>query len=137
MKKYQIEVGRLNFEGKISTGGNEHFVMLNVFPFVKEGSKTVRISSFRINYKKEKPTFNHVAKDFVNSSVLQPGSGSWYKVSVNRDGIFKIDKAFLESMGVDTDNLNPQHINIFGNGDGLFINTAGGAFYCRKLRGDS
>ncbi|MFT6245053.1 MAG: hypothetical protein ACJAXI_001822, partial [Crocinitomicaceae bacterium] len=119
LEKYNIKVGRLDFEGKISSARKEYFLMLNIFPFVMEGSKTVRISSFRINYTKEKPNFDHVSKDFVTESVLKSGTGNWYKLTVNQDGIYKIDRALLVSMGINVDNLNPQDINIFGNGDGL------------------
>jgi hypothetical protein len=49
-----------------------------------------------------------------NSSVL--ASGKWYKLSVTSTGIYKIDKAFLKSMGVDPTNVNPQNIRIYGNG---------------------
>ena len=119
LEKYDIKVGRLDYEGKISSAKRAYFLMLNIFPFVMEGSKIVRISSFRINYSKEKPNFNHVSKDFVTSSVLKSGTGNWYKLSVNQDGIYKIDRALLISMGINVDNLNPQDINVFGNGDGL------------------
>ena len=119
LEKYDIKVGRLDYEGKISSAKRAYFLMLNIFPFVMEGSKIVRISSFRVNYSKEKPNFNHVSKDFVTSSVLKPGTGNWYKLSVNQDGIYKIDRALLISMGINVDNLNPQDINVFGNGDGL------------------
>ena len=58
-------------------------------------------------------------KDFALESVMKPGSGLWYKISVAKDGIYKIDKAFLESCGINTTGLNPAHIHIYGNGDGL------------------
>ena len=119
LEKYDIKVGRLDYEGKISSAKRAYFLMLNIFPFVMEGSKIVRISNFRVNYSKEKPNFNHVSKDFVTSSVLKSGTGNWYKLSVNQDGIYKIDRALLISMGINVDNLNPQDINVFGNGDGL------------------
>ena len=50
----------------------------------------------------------------ANSSVL--ASGKWYKLSINNAGLYKIDKSFLKSMGVDAANINPQNIRIFGNG---------------------
>lgn len=58
-------------------------------------------------------------KDFALESVMKPGSGSWYKIAVAKDGIYKMDKAFLESCGINTTGLNPVHIHIYGNGDGL------------------
>ena len=48
------------------------------------------------------------------SSVL--ASGTWYKVSVNQSGIYKIDYNFLKNMGVNVDEINPMHIQLYGNG---------------------
>jgi len=63
--------------------------------------------------------FVHVSLNpFVSSSVLGDLSSDWYKISVNQDGIYKLDKAFLTSIGIDVANLNPLHINIYGNGNG-------------------
>ncbi len=58
-------------------------------------------------------------KDFVANSVLQDGSGDWYKISIQKDGIYKIDKSFLSDLGVNVAQINPQHINIYGNGSGI------------------
>ena len=51
--------------------------------------------------------------------MLKDGTGSWYKMYVSKDGIHKIDKQFLENCGINTSGLNPNHINIYGNGDGV------------------
>lgn len=47
------------------------------------------------------------------NSVLS--SGDLYKISVDKSGLFKIDKAFLESkLGINISTLNPKKIKIFG-----------------------
>ncbi len=50
----------------------------------------------------------------VNDSVLS--NGSWFKFAVDTTGVFKIDKALLEVIGISTNGLNPKKIRIFGNG---------------------
>ena len=50
----------------------------------------------------------------VTTSAL--ASGTWYKIAVSKTGFFKIDYAFLTSMGVNPANVNPANIRIFGNG---------------------
>ena len=63
-----------------------------------------------------------IKKDFVANSVLQSGSGVWIKIAVTQDGVHKIDRDFLETrltpLGMDINTLNPNDINIYGNGDG-------------------
>lgn len=57
---------------------------------------------------------NHHSHAQESSSVL--ASGIWYKVATHQQGIYKIDYSFLRSMGVDVDNINPKHIQLYGNG---------------------
>jgi hypothetical protein len=114
-----IEVGSLNCEARISKAGNKKFVVVNLFPFMRKRTNIVRIKEIRLVYTKGGGTFNVNQKDFAATSVLKSGSGTWYKIAVDKDGIYKIDKAFLLGLGIDVENLNPQHINIYGNGDGV------------------
>ncbi|MCS6823645.1 MAG: type IX secretion system sortase PorU [Cytophagaceae bacterium] len=51
------------------------------------------------------------------SSVL--ASGDWYKLNISADGIYKIDYAFLKSMGINPDAIDPRNIRIYGNGGGM------------------
>ena len=53
----------------------------------------------------------------TSNSVLQ--TGNWYKFSVDTTGVFKIDIAMLQEMGINTSNLNPRNIKIYGNGGAL------------------
>ncbi|NVK51709.1 MAG: type IX secretion system sortase PorU [Flavobacteriaceae bacterium] len=53
----------------------------------------------------------------TNNSVLS--KGTWYKFSVDTTGVFKLDAAFLQKLGVNTSNVNPKNIRIFGNGGAM------------------
>lgn len=57
------------------------------------------------------------ARRYATHSVLS--SGTWYKIGVPASGMYKIDQAALRAMGIQTSNLNPQYIRLFGNGGGL------------------
>ena len=43
-------------------------------------------------------------------------SGDWYKFKVDQTGVYRIDKSFLISIGMNPDNLDPRTIKIYGNG---------------------
>lgn len=109
-----------NPEIGIRSGGKETFAILNFFPYITENGQLKRISSISVSLsptgKKAKPI---PSKAFVTQSVLREGTGTWYKISVAEDGIYKIDKAFLEACGISTNGLNPNHIHIYGNGEGM------------------
>ena len=53
----------------------------------------------------------------VKNSVLS--QGTWYKFAIDTTGVFKIDRSFLQSLGVNTNEINPKNIRIFGNGGQL------------------
>lgn len=101
----------------VTNGGGKRFIVVDFFPFVKINGQIKRIASVTIK-KNKKSSAVSVEKDFVSESVLRPGSGDWYKISVNKDGVYKIDRALLASLGIDVESLNPQQINIYGNGEG-------------------
>jgi hypothetical protein len=55
--------------------------------------------------------------EWESTSVL--AEGEWYKLAIPRDGVYRIDRSFLESIGVNVSQTNPQNYNIYGNGMGM------------------
>ena len=105
-------------EYKITRSGYNRYAAINLFPFIKIDNTIKRIVQLNFNVQQSK-NINEKGgslKSNTLSSVLS--SGYWYKIGVKNDGVCKIDKSFLESIGVNTANLNPKSINIFGNGEG-------------------
>jgi hypothetical protein len=106
-----------NFQIQTTKAGNEWFVAVDVKPFYLQNGIIQKVTNFTVEITENlSPS---IVKDFALNSVLIEGSGTWYKISVSKDGIYKIDKSFLESCGINTSNLNPNDINIFGNGEGM------------------
>lgn len=100
----------------VSKARNESYFHASVFPYVKKNGQIHRITGLTVEADYLGQDFVMLEKDFVATSVLS--SGNWYKISVEKDGMYKIDKEFLESCGIDVATLNPQHINIYGNSSG-------------------
>lgn len=67
------------------------------------------MSSFLIAQKKKIST--------VKNSVLS--QGTWYKFSIDTTGVYKIDRSFLQSLGINTGEIDPRNIKIYGNGGQL------------------
>lgn len=49
-----------------------------------------------------------------SSSTL--AAGTWYRFEAPEEGIYRIDRAFLQNLGIDVNNLDPRTIKIFSNG---------------------
>jgi len=56
-------------------------------------------------------------RNYAANSVLS--TGSWFKIGVNQEGIYKIDIPFLNSLGINTANLPSASIRLYGNGGGM------------------
>ncbi|MDO7849619.1 type IX secretion system sortase PorU [Hymenobacter sp. M29] len=54
---------------------------------------------------------------YASHSVLQ--TGDWYKIGVPESGIYKLDKAMLADMGLDTQTLNTNNLHLYGNSMGI------------------
>ncbi|MDG1334255.1 MAG: type IX secretion system sortase PorU [Crocinitomicaceae bacterium] len=117
-----IEIGEPEYTITISNAASERHAVLNMMPFMRVGNQIHRITQVEIKFSKGVPAQAWVQKDFAANSVLQSGSGVWIKIAVTEDGVHKIDRDFLDTrltpLGININTVNPDHINIFGNGDG-------------------
>ncbi|AUC14184.1 hypothetical protein BTO06_03030 [Tenacibaculum sp. SZ-18] len=50
----------------------------------------------------------------TTNSVLS--SGTWFKFAIDTTGVFRIDMNFLRDLGINTNNIDPRNIKIYGNG---------------------
>jgi hypothetical protein len=104
-------------EHKVVSSAGQYFFVASIIPFRIKNGQLERLTNIDFKLIEKKPI--SIQKDFITNSVLRDGSGLWYKIAVQKDGIYKVDKNFLESCGISTSNLNPSHIHIFGNGQGV------------------
>ena len=57
------------------------------------------------------------AQDNAYHSVLR--QGTWFKLSVAKENVYKLDYSTLQAMGADMSALDPDQIRIFGNPSGV------------------
>ena len=103
-------------DAKIVSDAGQPYLSFYILPLRYKDGSLERLA--QLSYRVKNKTTAQV-KDYASSSVLGSTSGKWYRIAVTKDGIYKIDKAFLEACGFNTTNLNPAHIHIFGNGEGV------------------
>ena len=90
---------------------------LSVFPFVEINGSIEKLTSVIFQISKTNQ-YQTKSNEFAANSVLAPGSGDWYKISVDQNGIYRLSYEFLASIGIDMNSLNPASINIYGNAFG-------------------
>ena len=56
------------------------------------------------------------AQDNTYQSVLS--EHTWHRIAITEEGVYKLDYATFQSMGIDMNALNPNQIRLFGNPSG-------------------
>ncbi len=88
------------------------FTIFNITPIIKANGAFQKVLSFDVKYQYGPQSRN--APPAITNSVL--GSGKWFKFKIDQTGIYKIDKAFLNNLGLNTDGINPRNLQVYGNG---------------------
>ncbi|RED25443.1 peptidase C25-like protein [Flavobacterium cutihirudinis] len=114
---------------KIATSRGKKELFLSLSPIIKEGNSFKRIRSFSYssaeNTAKNTNTFSTQKNNSISNSVL--ATGDWYRFYVEKSGVYKLSKSFLQSLGFDT-NIDPRRIKIYGNG-GKMLPLSNSTFY--------
>ena len=109
---------KLYFENTIARDKTHAYLELT--PIIKDNGVYKKITSFTISYNtsaNRNPNGSSNRTSEVTNSVLS--SGSWYRFYVDKSGVFKLTKNFLNSLGVNTNSVDPRTIKIYGNGGAM------------------
>ncbi|PSG87339.1 type IX secretion system sortase PorU [Aurantibacter aestuarii] len=87
---------------------------LKLSPIIKEGNSYKKVISFSINYSSSSSLASSFSTQAVTNSVL--ATGEWFKFIIDKSGVYKLDKNFLNGLGINTNSINPKNIKIYGNG---------------------
>ena len=88
------------------------YTQLQISPIVNRNGQLQKLTSFRLNYTYGRNSQN--IRMLLQNSVL--ASGNWYKFRVEKTGIYRITKDFLNNLGMDVDNIDPRNLKIYSNG---------------------
>jgi len=100
------------------TGARTTSILVNTFR--KENGKVYRLSSFTIT---DQSTARGLAEQIpapLGTTDNPLKTGTFYKIKVDKSGIFKITSKFLRDNGINPANINLQNFRIYGNG-GLML----------------
>ena len=105
------------FDVKNVRSSNKPLCNVSIAPFIIRNGVLSKLTSVKFNVSKSNQ-YLEKNNSFASNSVMQAGSGDWYKVTVDQNGIYRMDYAFLSSMGINVDALDPADINVYGNAFG-------------------
>lgn len=119
IKENRIQVNSdPSFKYKNHKAMGRPILSLELNPFVIENGEVKKISSILFEKNDVQVYQTKSGHEFAENSVLREGSGDWYKIRIEENGMYILSYDFLESIGVNVEALNPDHLNIYGNGFG-------------------
>ena len=93
---------------------NNYAYYFEISPVIKYREVYKKIKSFTINYNTSAGRTQNQRNSQIVNSVLN--NGEWFKFYIEESGVFRLSKGFLNSLGINTNAVDPRTIKIFGNG---------------------
>lgn len=125
---------KLNESLKSTSARDTKQNFLFLYPIIKEGNNFKRLRSFSYfitnTASKNSNSTAFQKSNSITNSVL--ASGDWYHFYVEKSGVYKISKSFLQSLGFDVGKEDPKRIKIYGNG-GQMLPLSNNIYYPEDL----
>ena len=116
----------------VSRDTNEAFIILS--PIIKDEFGIKRLKSFSYIIEKNGRQTSSVNKNANANNLINSllATGNWHQFYVEKSGVYKITKSFLQQLGLDMNTLDPKKIKIYGNG-GRMLPLSNAVFYPNDL----
>ncbi len=119
---YDLEKNNLkndyNIQLTTSKARDKNYLFLSINPIINDNGIIKKLKSFDISYQIGSANQRPSNVQTIISSVFD--SQQLYRFRIDKSGVYKIDKVFLEQLGINTSEINPQYLKIYGNG-GLML----------------
>ncbi|XMO85145.1 type IX secretion system sortase PorU [Algibacter sp. AS12] len=110
----------LNFSLKNSLARDKKYIGLQLSPIIKEeNGRFKKVTSFQLNYKTGSNLNSKVSSKFSSSKAISNSvlsSGDWYRFYIDTTGVFKLNKRFLQTLGINVNTVDPRTIKLYGHG---------------------
>lgn len=84
-------------------------------PIIKQNGRYKKVTSLRVSFSQSSKRLE-VQSSLLPVSNSEMATGEWYKFYIEKDGVYKMDRSFFSSLGINVGAVNPQNIRLFGNG---------------------
>jgi len=86
-------------------------------PIIKDATGFKRIQSFSYSISGSN-TSNKTAQTYKTNSIINSvlATGDWYQFYIEKSGVYKISKSFLQQLGLNLNGIDPKKIKLYGNG---------------------
>ena len=108
---------KLDFQVKNVNAGGKKKTIIQINAVVKRNNQFFKVRSFQIQRTQKSENRSNLSKNSTDGITDAAFSqGDWYKFYVEKTGVYEIDTAFLNALGVNTSNIQPDQIEILSHG---------------------
>ncbi|WP_298146954.1 type IX secretion system sortase PorU [Flavobacterium sp.] len=100
----------------VSQARNQSKARIKVNAIARLNGTPVRLRSFSYSLKARQILQERSAANFVGIQNSVLSSGTWYKIAVEKSGLYRISRTFLQQLGIKVNQIDPRQIRIYGNG---------------------
>lgn len=106
------------------------FIVLS--PIIKDdlGYKRIKSFSYSISINNAARISQTNSNSVITNSVLS--TGDWYQFYVEKSGVYKVSKGFLQQLGLNVNGIDPKKVKIYGNG-GRMLPLSNATYYPTDL----
>lgn len=113
----QIDVTKVPTELKSSISSTNAreiiYTTAGISAVIKTNGNYQKVLSFSVSYSVRGQNGRTQRMPITNSVLAQ---GNWFKFRVEQTGVYRIDRGFLNDLGINTDGIDPRTIKIYGGG---------------------
>jgi hypothetical protein len=128
--KSHLIPNKLKYKLQNSNARDKRNAYFEISPIIEEEGVYKKLTSFSISYRNNAGRGATRNSQTITNSVL--AQGDWFKFYVDTTGVFKLDRNFLSDLGVNTNNVDPRTIKIYGQG-GRMLPMSNSEFYPSDL----
>ncbi len=105
---------KISYSINSAMGRDILYTIFSITPVIYENGSYKKVISCTVTYNQKSVGRNQGSRMQIINSVL--ASGNWYKFKVDKTGIYRLDKNFLNDIGMNTDGINPRNLKVYGHG---------------------
>ncbi len=115
---YEELTSEFKVSSEIKYSGNQAIAIVSIVPLRNNNGTIEKLNNFSLEFTTRGTRKRAARTKSGTNSVLS--EGTWFKVAIEEDGIFRLTKAFFDENGFNSDQINPNQVNVYGNtGDQL------------------
>lgn len=92
------------------------YTYLTFTPIINQNGVYKKVLSFDVSYSQfsQQTATRNIG---LTNSLLR--SGQWFKFKIDKSGVYRIDRNFLNNLGMDVNTIDPRKLKIYGNGGNM------------------